>query len=44
MNPTGSLRPDSITGAPTARPRGVQKPGSRSESGVGTEIDSFGVP
>jgi hypothetical protein len=24
--------------------RGVQKPGSRSGSGVGTEIDSFGVP
>jgi magnesium chelatase family protein len=24
--------------------RGVQKPGSRSGSGIGTDIDSFGVP
>ncbi len=25
-------------------PRGVQKPGSRSGSGIGTDIDSFSVP
>jgi hypothetical protein len=29
---------------PRLRARGVQKLGSLSESGVGTDIDSFGVP
>jgi hypothetical protein len=33
-----------VKGEKRSRTRGVQKPGSRSESGVGTDIDSFGVP